>query len=389
MPKASDSFYSTIPIADNFGDLTDRGSYVPLPEDWSLVVADITDSTGAIEAGRYKAVNSVGVSVIAACTNAVEPIRIPWVFGGDGATVCFPSRFAAEVRQALSATRAMAAQSFGLDLRVGLVPMSFVRSAGRDVWITRHRVSPHYLQCALYGGGVEYAERELKQGHLPDEYLVEADPDAAADYSGLECRWRQVPSPKEETVTVIIRVAGTGDTALERYRAVIERITAIYGEADRCRPVDLRGLRLALSSKDLRNESLVRTWGAAPVVRMWYALRMRVAILITWVLLKLGLQMGRTNLALYQRQLIDNTDFRKFDGSLRLVVAGDPSQRRALTNYLEERAGRGELTFGMHISDSALMTCLIRDRSAEHFHFVDGAGGGYAEAARAMKAVPS
>jgi len=31
------------------------------------------------------------------------------------------------------------------------------------------------------------------------------------------------------------------------------------------------------------------------------------------------------------------------------------------------------------------MTCLIEERQGAHFHFVDGAGGGYAAAALAMK----
>lgn len=62
----SDSFYSAIRPVDDFEAFVRPESYTRLPDDWSLVVADIVDSTGAIEAGEYKAVNTVGVSVIAA-----------------------------------------------------------------------------------------------------------------------------------------------------------------------------------------------------------------------------------------------------------------------------------------------------------------------------------
>jgi len=58
----SASFYSAIEPVEDFEALVRPESYAPLPEDWSVVVADVVDSTGAIEAGEYKAVNTVGVS---------------------------------------------------------------------------------------------------------------------------------------------------------------------------------------------------------------------------------------------------------------------------------------------------------------------------------------
>jgi hypothetical protein len=45
----------------------------------------------------------------------------------------------------------------------------------------------------------------------------------------------------------------------------------------------------------------------------------------------------------------------------------------------------GALFYGIQISDSALMTCMVFDRKDRHLHFVDGASGGYALAAKQMK----
>ena len=88
-----DAFYGSIQPVENFEQLADSTSYVPLPEGWSIVAADIKASTKAIEGGRYKEVNTVGVSVIAAVRNVLTPVEVPYVFGGDGAVLCIPDRF--------------------------------------------------------------------------------------------------------------------------------------------------------------------------------------------------------------------------------------------------------------------------------------------------------
>ena len=80
------SFYGSIPVFRGFTSLMDPALYAPLPDDWSIGVADIVDSTKAIAAQRYKAVNMAGAAVIAAVTNALEGREFPFVFGGDGAS---------------------------------------------------------------------------------------------------------------------------------------------------------------------------------------------------------------------------------------------------------------------------------------------------------------
>lgn len=40
----------------------------------------------------------------------------------------------------------------------------------------------------------------------------------------------------------------------------------------------------------------------------------------------------------------------------------------------------------MHKSREALVTCIVRSFTGNHMHFVDGSDGGYALAARGLKA---
>src|ERR1043166_10308077 len=59
-PGGSDTFYGGIPVFRGFTRLMEPQLYAPLPDDWSVGVADIVESTRAIAAQRYKAVNMAG-----------------------------------------------------------------------------------------------------------------------------------------------------------------------------------------------------------------------------------------------------------------------------------------------------------------------------------------
>ena len=85
-----DQFFNTIPAFTEFKDVVQKDRYRSLPEDWLIGVADVVDSTGALQAGRYKAVNTVGASVISAIMNLDRDASFPFVFGGDGAAFAVP-----------------------------------------------------------------------------------------------------------------------------------------------------------------------------------------------------------------------------------------------------------------------------------------------------------
>jgi hypothetical protein len=69
-----------------------------------------------------------------------------------------------------------------------------------------------------------------------------------------------------------------------------------------------------------------------------------------------------------------------------MVLDVSATQRRAIEAYLAAEHEAGRLVYGVHAADAALMTCIITDLQANHVHFVDGANGGYALAAKQMKA---
>jgi hypothetical protein len=144
-------------------------------------------------------------------------------------------------------------------------------------------------------------------------------------------------------------------------------------------------LQVALNNNTLTLEARSRSYGKNWFGRLGYGLGLRVKNVMGWFFMKFRLSVSGVDWGEYRRTVVQNTDFRKFDDVLRQVLSGDSSQRTELEAYLQAGFARGELAYGIHCSASALLTCLIASRSGEHFHFVDGADGGYAVAAVDLK----
>jgi spermidine synthase len=61
----------------------------------------------------------------------------------------------------------------------------------------------------------------------------------------------------------------------------------------------------------------------------------------------------------------------------------------AIKACLDAQMVAGSLRYGMNVSETALMTCLVTSPTGGlHVHFVDGGDGGYTSAAKTMKATP-
>ena len=85
-------------------------------------------------------------------------------------------------------------------------------------------------------------------------------------------------------------------------------------------------------------------------------------------------------------ELRSNTDYRRFDDTLRMLLDCSETQAGEIEVMLTIRAEKGELHYGVHRTDSALMTCLVFNlEKGEHIHFVDGNNGGFTCAAKNLK----
>jgi hypothetical protein len=377
--RATEGFFTQLPAFDHFDGVTEPGNYRPLPDNWWLATADVMSSTQAIAAGRYKAVNMAGASVISALLNALGHRDVPFVFGGDGALVAVPAPALELTRPALAAVRTWVQEELDLSLRVALVPMRDVRASGHDVQVARFQAAPEVSYAMFAGGGASWAEAEMKAGR----YGIEAAPPGTRpNLAGLSCRWNPIGSRHGAMVSVIaVPLAGKS----QAFGALVNQIVRLIGNQERDgHPVPGEGPDFALPPKGLDMEARA---AAPPGERFKRKGKILYEMALGVFSDKTGLALGRFSGRQYRSDTARNTDFRKFDDGLKMTLDLDAARLAQIEAALEAASREGICTYGIHRQDSALMTCIVPSPlHRDHLHFVDGAAGGYAMAAAQMKA---
>ncbi len=370
-------FYASIPVFYDFAEAVNPANYRPLPDDWVVGFSDVVGSTEAVAQGRYKAVNMVGAGVIAGVANALRRRPFPFVFGGDGASFAVGATDARAAAEALKATAVFAREEFQIELRVATIPVGAIRSAGRDVRVARYGASPHCAYAMFAGGGLAWFEASAKRG---DYALEPAAPGARPDLTKLSSRWSVAPAKHGLILSVV--VAPRGDDP--RFPALVEDVVRFaLGAADGGRPITVAGLGMGKPNEAIALESAATT--AAGVSRGRARLAAARRYLLTLVFHTFKLRAGEFDAALYASDIAANADFRKFDDGLRMTLDCSPE----FADALEARLAAAEefAEFGAFRQSNALLTCFVPSLAdRDHVHFVDGAGGGYTMAAKAMKA---
>jgi hypothetical protein len=356
--------------------------YAPLPDDWVIGVADIVESTKAIAEKRYKAVNMAGAAVIAAVTNALEGREFPFVFGGDGASFAVSPDDLERARDALAATARWVKDDLDLAMRIALVPVTEVRAHGLDVRVARFGPSANLSYAMFSGGGLNWAEAAMKRG----EFAVPmAPPGSQPDLSGLSCRFEEIPSRRGVILSVLVVPAKGADEA--RFRKLIEDVIALVERSPEAgRPVPSGGPAIRWPPGGAELEARARRGGSL--------LRRRAFVLanglFAYLVMRFGIKVGGFVPKTYVRQVVENSDFRKYDDALRMILDCTVELEQALTQRLAAAASAGLIRYGVHRQDAAMMTCFTPSTlRSDHVHFIDGARGGYASAATALKGAPA
>ena len=381
------NFYHDLPVMTFFVEATEGSLYAYVPPDWWIVIADVAGSTQAIEAGDYKKVNTVGVACIAAVVNVDRTIDLPFIFGGDGATFAVPDVLREDVIKALRAAQQLARVSFGLSLRVGLVRVATLVTENYWVRLGKVRLSQYVTQPMLSGRGWEEAERRVKNPNaLGVLRVTEEEGLAEGSFEGFECRWQNVPSFKDHKLSLLVAATSSNPKVnFATYQRVLEKIQSIYGDVEQYHPLRVNRMQLTFNPRLLSHEWRVRSSHLSAWQRIQYFAKMLFMNAAGRIIFAKNIDTEAVKWTNYRNDLVENSDFRKFDGMLRMVMDGKNTQAAALETYLESEHQQGQLVYGMHKSREALMTCIVQSYNGNHLHFVDGSDGGYALAARELK----
>ena len=377
--SADTDYYTSLPVFEGFSRILDPEQYRPLPDGWLLGFTDVVSSTQAIEAGHYKSVNTAGASVIAAVTNALQGRRFPFVFGGDGASFAVAASDEALVRGALAATATWTRDELELETRAALVPVSAVRAQGLDVGVARFAPSKNVSYAMFSGGGLAWAERAMKNGEFA---VAPAPAGTLPDLTGLSCRWNDIPATRGVILSVLVAPVKHGDPV---FRALVQELLSdIEASTDVVKPVPDDAPAIGWPPPGLDLEA--RASRRAGETHFMARLRVLLGTLLAYCIMRLGLRVGPFDPATYRRDVVENSDFRKYDDNLRMTLDCTPALADAIEQRLAKAAAGNVLRFGLHRQDKAIMTCIVPSiADSSHVHFVDGAAGGYALAAKNLK----
>ncbi|MCC5833105.1 MAG: DUF3095 family protein [Opitutales bacterium] len=373
------SFYHELEAFEVFEELVEDAHYQSVPEDWSLVVTDVVGSTKAISAGRYRDVNTVGAASIVVAKNAINRVDFPFVFGGDGALMLLPPEHFSAVLEQLMALRQLASEQFGLGLRVGAVPVAQLHAAGHDVKLGKYQVTKELCFAVFQGSGFTAAEDWVKNRSA--EYACTETPGSKsnANLGGLSCRWQAVRAKRGRIVSLIALSRNQRKDTLDRLLATLREV---FPEGiDKHNPIDWGHMAYKTVGECYRDE---KRYHASSFCGPFF-LRFMEILIAVWAF-RYWKPVFFFSPRAYAQSLSSHNDFRKFDGTLRMTLDCHPDQVEAVRRALDEFSADGEIHYGLHGSDTALMTCFVDGLGqGQHFHFVDAEAGGYAAAAVELK----
>jgi hypothetical protein len=372
------NFYHFLPSFTDFSSLSDDRKFRPVPEDWWVIITDIKGSTNAIKAGRYKEVNMVGAACITCVVNVLGSYDFPFVFGGDGATMVLPENEINKVKTELQLLQSLAESSFGLELRVGMVKLKNLYEQGSELLISKYELSSGNYLAQFKGSALTKAEEIIKK-NLPGADVFTPLNTTAPNLQGLSCRISPLKTKNGIILSLLIKpqsknIHESGKTLDEVLKKLHEILDQNFHSAA---PVDLERLNWSLVPKTLNAE--VKFSGTAFLKKL-------LEVIVVNMALRFNFNLGEFSPQKYKAELVVNSDFKKFDETLRMVLDCSKEQAGKIKEFLKDLHAKKLVFFGTHEADQSLLTCIVQSASTgKHIHFVDGANGGYALAAVELK----
>ena len=378
MQNSEDHFYSNLPIhkIPLYQLLIQNLLFEKVVASWCVIITDIKRSTAAVNSGLHENVNLIATGSIVAVLNIAfkANISVPFFFGGDGASFIVPPSIVDDVMKALLKYKDNTLRNFNLDLRTGIMTVEEIYKQGRTLNICRFSSAETFSIPIVLGDGLAYAEQIIKG----ENYLL-TDHDTASneiDLSGMQCRWDKIEPPEnsDEVVTLII-IASEITQQAAVFSKVIHHLDQIYGTSEKRQPISVSKLIFKTSFNSLGKEMKHRIGK----IKLFELIK-------SWLINIYGHIYFRTERGKkYLKQLVEMSDTLVIDGRINTVITGTAQQRLTLEKALNQLEKNNEILYGLYVSGESIMSCYVRDLEDDHIHFVDGADGGYTQAAGILK----
>ena len=351
-----------------------------MPEDWTIFIADIKNSTQAIEQGQYKEVNLIGAASITLSIQALENIEFPFVFGGDGASLCIPPQHTKLVSEALAKLIRFAEENFSLQLRVACIPVEEIYQTGKEVLISKLEITEGKYIALFRGGGLDYAGQLAKGSE--QKFSLKKHHKTVSELKGLSCRWSPIPAKKGLIISLL--VAARGENISSVYQEVLMKIRDILNcSIEEANPISLadkkyKNLWPAIKDESRYHDNLLSIKFFNRLVDIFLAV-----LIFRYKVNPLFFLFDADK---YKKSIKQHSDYRKFDDTLRLIVDCKKEDYESLKQELEKAHLEEKVYYGLYASSEALMTCFVEStQQGDHLHFIDGGDGGLAMAAKQLK----
>lgn len=368
------NFYTNQKSFHNFNEFLSEKFYQTVPSDWWILISDVRDSTVAVMNGKYQDVNMVGALGITAVCNEIHQ-TVPFMFGGDGAVILVPPEFKDQAIVAFKKAIYVSKEMYGLNLRAGAIEMKDIISRGGKIQVAKYELSENNYTAQFKGGGIQLAEELIKYAPHYQLSAIEEMP----NLDGLSCRWEPVVQKKGTILTLVIKsLCGN-----KFYSNIVNEIETILGNSLKdASPVKLSNLQVSFPPQHLdlevkafaTKENYLKT-----KIKVW------IDNLIGYILIRYNFELKGFSSSQYKKEIVLNSDFKKFDDTLRMVIDCTKNQADQISAILLKHENNNLAHFGAHQSDSAVLTCYVKSVRNDHIHFIDGHGGGYTLSAQQIK----
>lgn len=180
------------------------------------------------------------------------------------------------------------------------------------------------------GKGLELAEELLKTEYETFKIDEFTNISYEANFQGLECRWEDIKSPKDETISILIKAINL-EKQNEIYKNCINKIEEIAGIYQKRNPIQkINQLVLSFNPKKLNVEA--SAFSKKKILKPIVLLKLLFENFLGLLLIKFSIG----NWGNYKNRITHTTDTEKFDDMLRMVICTMNNESQEIETFLEK-----------------------------------------------------